>query len=63
MQAKLLFEIGTGKTVTGARLACLFAERNKSAPAKKIEADAIKPKIMYCGPSNKSVDVIASKFK
>lgn len=46
--------IGTGKSVTGAHLACIFALLNKkSGPSDKT--------VLYCGPSNKSVDVILSK--
>ncbi|XP_078614262.1 3'-5' exoribonuclease HELZ2-like [Branchiostoma floridae x Branchiostoma japonicum] len=42
---------GTGKTVTGAHLAYTFAKRNLNARSGDV--------VMYCGPSNKSVDVVA----
>ncbi|XP_035692652.1 uncharacterized protein LOC118427123 [Branchiostoma floridae] len=42
---------GTGKTVTGAHLAYKFAKRNRNARSGDV--------VMYCGPSNKSVDVVA----
>ncbi|KAJ8039005.1 Helicase with zinc finger domain 2 [Holothuria leucospilota] len=46
---------GTGKTRTGAYLTCLFMKINKKVPQKTVT----RPQILYCGPSNKSVDVIA----
>ncbi|XP_066267534.1 3'-5' exoribonuclease HELZ2-like [Branchiostoma lanceolatum] len=42
---------GTGKTVTGAHLAYKMAKRNRNARNGNI--------VTYCGPSNKSVDVVA----
>ncbi|XP_019634630.1 PREDICTED: uncharacterized protein LOC109477726 [Branchiostoma belcheri] len=41
---------GTGKTITGAHLAYKFAKRNRNARSGHV--------VMYCGPSNKSVDVV-----
>ena len=50
---------GTGKTVTAIRLAYHFVKLNKTLPQ---EPDTIKPQVMICGPSNKSVDVIAGQY-
>lgn len=54
---------GTGKTMTGARLAVLYVLMNKMAPppppADSKAKDKPPPQILYCGPSNKSVDVVA----
>ena len=46
--------LGTGKSVTGARIAYVFAQDNKSLSTHKC--------VLYCGPSNKSVDVVFGKF-
>ncbi len=48
---------GTGKTVTGAYLAYFFNKMNKKLPPM----GKGQPQVLYCGPSNKSVDVIAGK--
>ena len=48
---------GTGKTFTGAYLVYFFTEQNKLLPNR----GKGRPQILYCGPSNKSVDVIAGK--
>lgn len=53
----LLFLTGTGKTKTGAYLAYFFSQMNRSLPCDL--RSGMTPKILYCGPSNKSVDVIA----
>jgi len=50
---------GTGKTVTAVRLAYQFVKLNERLPR---EADNVKPQVMICGPSNKSVDVIAGRY-
>ncbi|XP_037345942.2 helicase with zinc finger domain 2-like isoform X1 [Pungitius pungitius] len=52
---------GTGKTVVGAYIVFRFFELNSLYPRKLIdESDENKKQvILYCGPSNKSVDVIA----
>ncbi|XP_055954676.1 helicase with zinc finger domain 2-like isoform X2 [Patella vulgata] len=47
---------GTGKTVTGAYLAFYFVTRNKSRSGHR------KDQVLYCGPSNKSVDVVVDKL-
>jgi len=52
---------GTGKSVTGAHLAYAFISSNfyishTSPPDEKITC------VMYCGPSNKSVDVVLGKY-
>ena len=55
---------GTGKTVTGVHIAYWFAQRNKELRPEDIALDKeapreAPPQVMYCGPSNKSVDVVA----
>ncbi|PIK57864.1 putative helicase with zinc finger domain 2-like [Apostichopus japonicus] len=52
---------GTGKTRTGAYLAYFFNRINQSMPCNP-RSDSI-PQILYCGPSNKSVDVITEYLK
>ena len=64
---------GTGKTVTGVHIAYWFTERNKRlAPFKNLEkrageskSEESEPKapaqVIYCGPSNKAVDVVTGK--
>ena len=52
-------DTGTGKSETGVHLAYVFAMTNK-----KMSEDQIyfkKKSVLYCGPSNKSVDVVHSK--
>ena len=53
--------IGTGKSITGAHLAYAFIVANnpdlKFVPSISDEHEKIKC-VMYCGPSNKSVDVV-----
>ncbi|XP_044184435.1 uncharacterized protein LOC114957638 isoform X2 [Acropora millepora] len=58
---------GTGKTVTGVHIAYGFTERNKRLPpfkkrekrAGKNENEETGPaQVIYCGPSNKAVDVV-----
>ena len=46
----ILIPIGTGKTVTGVHIAYWFAQKYKNSM------------VFYCGPSNKSVDVVARKY-
>ncbi len=46
---------GTGKTITGAHLAYFFTNMNKNLPP----SGKGRPQVLYCGPSNKSVDVIS----
>ncbi|XP_022109839.1 helicase with zinc finger domain 2-like isoform X2 [Acanthaster planci] len=46
---------GTGKTVTGAHLTYFFVEVNKHLP----DLGRGPPQVLYCGPSNKAVDVVA----
>ena len=67
---------GTGKTVTGVHIAYWFVKRNMQQPQDDLnivlpdsddddDDDKSKglPQVIYCGPSNKSVDVVASKCK
>uniref|UniRef100_A0A8C6UN33 DNA2/NAM7 helicase helicase domain-containing protein n=1 Tax=Neogobius melanostomus TaxID=47308 RepID=A0A8C6UN33_9GOBI len=53
---------GTGKTVVGVYIVLCFVEMNKESPRKLNANSKDKDKkqvILYCGPSNKSVDVVA----
>ena len=52
---------GTGKSVTGAHLAYAFALWNRQRRVKNPEGRV--PCVVYCGPSNKSVEVVLSKLK
>ena len=45
---------GTGKSVTGAHIAYVFAKLNRTLSPPEC--------VLYCGPSNKSVDVVFSKI-
>lgn len=51
--------LGTGKSETGAHLAYIFSLANK----KIAESQPFNKKfsVLYCGPSNKSVDVVHGK--
>ena len=50
---------GTGKTNMGIKLVVLFNDINR-----KIEENGGgNSQIIYCGPSNKSVDLVASELK
>ena len=62
--------LGTGKTVTGVHIAFWFAKQNKQGclgshdatdPDTQTKPKA-PPQVIYCGPSNRSVDVVAGKF-
>nr|XP_055059150.1 helicase with zinc finger domain 2-like [Misgurnus anguillicaudatus] len=52
---------GTGKTVVGAYIVYWFSHLNSEKPQKLKEKNEEEKKevILYCGPSNKSVDVVA----
>ena len=50
--------IGTGKSVTGAHLAFAFVLLNKVERKPQLTK---KPCVLYCGPSNKSVEVVLSE--
>uniref|UniRef100_UPI0037E7520A 3'-5' exoribonuclease HELZ2-like n=1 Tax=Semicossyphus pulcher TaxID=241346 RepID=UPI0037E7520A len=51
---------GTGKTVVGAYIVYYFFEMNSQNQWKSVDPkDDKKQVILYCGPSNKSVDVVA----
>ena len=54
-----LYIEGTGKTITGAHLVYFFNRQNQLLPPSGDENQ--RPQILYCGPSNKSVDVITGK--
>lgn len=51
--------IGTGKSVTGAHLAYIFSKENKALQSKRKALHA--SCVLYCGPSNKAVDVVHGK--
>ena len=48
---------GTGKSVTGAHIAYVFTKLNKV-----INTPGSHKSVLYCGPSNISVDVVFSKY-
>ena len=47
--------LGTGKSETGAHLAYAFARQNKVAVTSSKQC------VLYCGPSNKAVNVVLGK--
>uniref|UniRef100_A0A1X7T0H0 DNA2/NAM7 helicase-like C-terminal domain-containing protein n=1 Tax=Amphimedon queenslandica TaxID=400682 RepID=A0A1X7T0H0_AMPQE len=49
---------GTGKSETGAHLAYIFSVTNKEMHASEKDPMSCKKAVLYCGPSNKSVDVV-----
>jgi len=49
--------VGTGKTVVGVKIACLFAKLNEHSAAEARKHG--REQVLYCGPSNCSVDVVA----
>jgi len=49
---------GTGKSITAVRLAYHFVKLNEKLSRTP---DTVKAQVMICGPSNKSVDVIAGQ--
>lgn len=53
--------IGTGKTVVGAYIVYWFSKLNSKIPwkLKELKDKEKREVILYCGPSNKSVDVVA----
>ncbi|CAN2389921.1 Helicase with zinc finger [Pristimantis euphronides] len=57
---------GTGKTIVGAHLVYWFNQVNKEAELLAMgdgeEEGSVRQVLMYCGPSNKSVDVVAEKL-
>jgi len=48
-----LYSVGTGKTLIGVKIAYWFVKMNKQSQTKK--------QVLFCGPSNSSVDVAAGK--
>ncbi|XP_070195199.1 3'-5' exoribonuclease HELZ2-like isoform X2 [Littorina saxatilis] len=52
-------ELGSGKTNTGIKLVYLFSKINRQLEA----AGKGKKTVLYCGPSNKSVDLVARELK
>jgi len=49
---------GTGKTVTGIKVAYWFVRMNKDSKSN----GGSHGQVLYCGPSNSSVDVAASEY-
>ena len=56
--------LGTGKTVTGVHIAYWFAKMNKNKiPSVEQDGEVYNGSLVfYCGPSNKSVDVVARTY-
>ena len=52
--SKYLSLSGTGKSETGAHIAYVFAMLNRTLSGEKC--------VLYCGPSNKAVDVVLSEY-
>jgi len=50
---------GTGKTLTGVKLVYWYVDMNK----QHARAGGSHRQVLYCGPSNSSVDVAASKLR
>ena len=48
---------GTGKTLTGVKLVYWYVHMNK----EHAQSGGLHRHVLYCGPSNSSVDVAASK--
>jgi len=53
----LVYLVGTGKSVTGAHLAYALMISNPNSIHTSSTDEKIRC-VMYCGPSNKSVDVV-----
>ncbi|XP_058639148.1 helicase with zinc finger domain 2 isoform X2 [Onychostoma macrolepis] len=57
---------GTGKTVVGIHIVYWFFKKNQdflaSSKSTPDEKPPKKPAILYCGPSNKSVDIVAEQL-
>lgn len=51
---------GTGKTRVGVQLAYRFALINRKLPST-YKVNSIRPQILCCGPSDKSVNILASR--
>lgn len=49
----IIIDVGTGKSETGAHIAYTFAMANRQLSPRKC--------VLYCGPSNKSVDVVLGR--
>ena len=54
MYTNVILLTGTGKSETGAHIAYTFAMANRYLSPRKC--------VLYCGPSNKSVDVVLGKI-
>lgn len=55
----LFYYTGTGKTYTGIKLIYIFNEFNRLL---REQTKGDRKQIVFCGPSNKSVDLVASKY-
>ncbi|XP_019641872.1 PREDICTED: helicase with zinc finger domain 2-like [Branchiostoma belcheri] len=54
---------GTGKTVTGVHIAYYLVQMNKLAEESDIGEETCHLQVLYCGPSNKAVDVVTGYMK
>jgi len=54
--------VGTGKTLIGVKIAYWYTEWNKRIAVDGYTTDDIREQVLFCGPSNSSVDVAASKY-
>ena len=55
--------VGTKKSVTGAHIAYALAMKLKSETANKRRgSDELSPCVMYCGPSQQSVNSVLSEW-
>lgn len=55
----MTFCIGTGKTFIGAQIAYWFTEQNRRNSPENVSS--VRRQVLFCGPSNCSVNVVASK--
>lgn len=54
--------IGTGKTLVGAEIAYWLAKLNRESKDVDAQNKKIRKQVLYCGPSNSSVDVAANTY-
>jgi len=55
LHCRELYVLGTGKTLIGVKIAYWFYKRNDATRG----SGATKKQVLFCGPSNSSVDVVA----
>ena len=67
--SNLFVFLGTGKTVVGTHIVYWFHKLNEESVEKELTLSSEEEKtkgrkcILYCGPSNKSVDVVAGNYR